>query len=404
MIAASLALSASGCTGGMMPPACAVDDSAAPLARVDIGRAWSAHSMRFIVLGDAGTGYQAQADVGTALRTYCAELGNCQLALYLGDNVYPSGLSSDRDEREAQLDERFSMPYAGLDLPFYVVVGNHDHGFRGLSLGHALGCSDAFDTALLEVGMGHPGAKNPAACALGARGRSGAAWCMPALDYAVDTRLAGFVALDTTPLLWDRAGSRLAQKTVTARRYLHQLASKPWRFLFTHHPFRSIGKHGEAGAYGWIEGYDEGKRIRTLYERLSPDVDVIFNGHDHHLELRPRREGCGEPATVVSGAGGKTSAITRNAGEVEAVGGAAEEKPGFFSVRIDERQLEIELRTVEAGASVARAIWCAEKSSPSSAASWRRGACVEAGPPPLPGRLVRDLSRLPAPDVRRSRN
>lgn len=377
LLAGSLAPCTAACTGGAMPPACALDRGDSTPAAKRIGGPWRESSMRFVVLGDAGTGYPAQAEVGAALRSYCEAVGDCELALYLGDNVYWSGLSGDPEERAKQLSERFYAPYAGLDLPFYVVVGNHDHGLLGLSIGHALGCGDAFDTALLEVGMGRPGESDAALCALGARGRSAAAWCMPALDYAVETRLAGFVALDTTPLLWDRPGSRLAAKTVTGRRYLHQLAQKPWRFLYTHHPMRSIGKHGEAGAYAWIEGYDEGKRIRTLYDRLGPEVDVIFSGHDHHLELRPRREGCSEPATVVSGAGGKTSALARDPAEVERAGGAVAEKPGFFAVRLDERQLEIELRTVEAGASVAQAIWCAEKSAPRGAASWRRGACVE---------------------------
>lgn len=382
--AVSIALPASGCIGGAMPSTCAVEAAAQAPDPASIGGLWSETSMRFVVLGDAGTGYPAQAEVGAALRKHCEAVGDCELALYLGDNIYWSGLSGDPEEREAQLAERFTAPYAGLDLPFYVVVGNHDHGLLGLSLGHALGARDAFETAVLQVGMGHPGARNDPLCALGARGRSAAAWCMPALDYAVDTRLAGFVALDTTPLLWDRPGSKLAQKTVTARRYLHQLSAKPWRFLFTHHPMRSIGKHGEAGAYAWIEGYDEGRRIRTLYDRLAPDIDVVFNGHDHHLELRPKREGCSEPATVVSGSGGKTSALSRDVAEVERVGGAAEEKPGFFSVRVDERQLEIELHAVEAGASVAKATWCANKRAPSSAASWRRGACVRLETTPAP--------------------
>ena len=378
LFAGSLAPCTAACTGGAMPPACALDLRDSMPAEAPIGGPWGEPSMRFVVLGDAGTGYPAQAEVGAALRDYCEAVGDCELALYLGDNIYWSGLSGDPEERAAQLEARFYAPYAGLDLPFYVVVGNHDHGLLGLSLGHALGASDAFETALLQVGMGRPGEDELARCALGARGRSAAAWCMPALDYAVDTRLAGFIALDTTPLLWDRPGWRLAAKTVTGRRYLHQLAQRPWRFLYTHHPLRSIGKHGEAGAYAWIEGYDEGRRIRTLYERLGPEVDVIFNGHDHHLELRPKREGCVEPATVVAGAGGKTSALARDPAEVERVGGAALERPGFFAVRLDEHQLEIELRTVEAGASVARSIWCAEKHTPGGAASWRRGACAEA--------------------------
>ena len=83
--------------------------------------------VRFLVLGDAGEGNESQYQVADAMASVCEDQG-CDFALYLGDNFYDVGVESIDDE---QFESKFEQPYAGLDFPFYVVLGNHDYGLLG---------------------------------------------------------------------------------------------------------------------------------------------------------------------------------------------------------------------------------------------------------------------------------
>ena len=78
--------------------------------------------VRFAALGDAGTGSSAQYAVGKALGDKCKQSG-CDFVLYLGYNFYDTGV---KDENDKQFAEKFELPYATVDAPFYVVLGNHD--------------------------------------------------------------------------------------------------------------------------------------------------------------------------------------------------------------------------------------------------------------------------------------
>jgi tartrate-resistant acid phosphatase type 5 len=81
-------------------------------------------AVRFVALGDAGTGSADQHENAKAIARVCAAKG-CDLALYLGDNFYNNGLTGPYD---VQLVSKFEKPYAELDIPFYAILGNHDYG------------------------------------------------------------------------------------------------------------------------------------------------------------------------------------------------------------------------------------------------------------------------------------
>ena len=78
--------------------------------------------------GDAGAANDTQYAVAAAMETVCAARG-CDFAVYLGDNFYEDGVESADDDL---FQTAFELPYAGLDFPFYVVLGNHDYGGNGL--------------------------------------------------------------------------------------------------------------------------------------------------------------------------------------------------------------------------------------------------------------------------------
>ena len=98
------------------------DERFEPKPIVDKGR------VRFIALGDGGEGNDAQYANAQGIASVCAEQG-CDFALYLGDNIYDSGVDSVDDE---QFLNKFELPYEQLDFPFYVVMGNHDYGGNGV--------------------------------------------------------------------------------------------------------------------------------------------------------------------------------------------------------------------------------------------------------------------------------
>lgn len=72
------------------------------------------------------------APVASAMQTFCASGERCQLAVMLGDNIYPDGADGAADGRDARrFHDLFVTPFAGLaqgrdDFRIYVVLGNHD--------------------------------------------------------------------------------------------------------------------------------------------------------------------------------------------------------------------------------------------------------------------------------------
>jgi hypothetical protein len=205
--------------------------------------------LRFLVLGDGGRGNDAQYRVADGMERICAAHG-CDFALYVGDNIYDAGVDSVDD---AQFEEKFELPYANLKFPFYMALGNHDHG----------GDVDA------QVAYT---ARSPR-------------WRMPARWYTHVQGDATFFALDTDAL----SGGELAAQEEWIERELAKVTTT-WKFAFGHHPYLSNGEHGNTG--GDLAAFTE--------QHLCGKVDVYFCGHDHDLQwLQPA---CGTEFVVSGGA------------------------------------------------------------------------------------------------------
>jgi len=250
--------------------------------------------VRFLAIGDAGEGNADQRLVGEAAAAVCAERG-CDLVLYLGDNLY-----QDKDDIAAlDFAGRFEEPYRGLDLPFYVVLGNHDYGRWTVSRARA-----------------------EAELAYAERSEK---WVMPDFFYSFTYGDVTFVGLDTNALYsgwvldWDDPQLDWLGQVMEA--------DTPWTVAFGHHPWRSNGKHGSAGGYEgipllgwWLESVFE--------EQLCGRADLYLSGHDHNRQwLAPE---CGVEL-VVSGAGAKVTPLVGR--DVESLW-AEDQSPGFawFSI------------------------------------------------------------------------
>ncbi|MFD8635960.1 metallophosphoesterase [Streptomyces sp. NPDC059533] len=256
-------------------------------------------TLSVLITGDAGTGGTAQYAVAAAARQVCAAEG-VLLAVGLGDNIYENGPDSDHDSEFAS---KFEDPNTGIDVPWLMVLGNHD-------------CS-----GIIPGSGGDPsrGDREVAYAAVSPR------WYMPSRYYSVTvpaipggtTPLVEFFALDTNPVAstvtqtdpyyqWDGPCMR------EQRRWLDESLSRSrarWKVVLGHHPHLNNGKHGNAGRYdGFLVGhYTRGIHLKELYEEVvCGRADLILSGHDHTLQvLEPTAAGRGT-RQIVCGAAGKT--------------------------------------------------------------------------------------------------
>ncbi|MCA9707993.1 MAG: metallophosphoesterase, partial [Myxococcales bacterium] len=163
--------------------------------------------VRFAAFGDTGEGNEAQQMVANAAELVCADRG-CDFALLLGDNFYDEGVTSSMDQ---QFIDKFETVYAGLDMPFYVVLGNHDYG--QLANDWMRGNYQVEYSAISDK------------------------WTLPHFWYSFTSESGGtqFFAFDTARMMWnhDVADQRdwLAQEMAAS--------TAAWKIAIAHHPYIS---------------------------------------------------------------------------------------------------------------------------------------------------------------------
>lgn len=236
-------------------------------------------AVRFIAMGDTGTGSNDQIKIGNTIAAKCKASG-CDFVTLLGDNLYDTGASSVDDP---VWQEKFEVPYAAVTQDFYAVLGNHDYGAGGAGTDFAKGKNEIDYT------------------------KKSTKWKMPAAYYHFTKGNVELFALDTNMALFSQAGQ---QKTdVTA----WLAASKAeWKIALGHHPYKSNGPHGNAGSYDSIPIPPvNGKAVKTfLDDVICGETDVYFSGHDHSQQWL--NESCKGTELAVSGAGAKTTELKGN--------------------------------------------------------------------------------------------
>src|SRR5215208_3570540 len=95
--------------------------TAAPASAQQLNLPRKDGSVRFLVLGDAGTGDREQYDVANQMVRY-GRVFPFTFAIMLGDNIYGS-------ERPQDFEKKFTRPYKALldhGVEFNAALGNHD--------------------------------------------------------------------------------------------------------------------------------------------------------------------------------------------------------------------------------------------------------------------------------------
>ncbi|RFA29884.1 hypothetical protein CAI21_08605 [Alkalilimnicola ehrlichii] len=225
-------------------------------------------TLRFIAVGDTGTGGERQYRVADAMQQVCLERG-CDFALGLGDNIYEVGAGSPYDP---QFEEKFELPYRNLDFTFYMTLGNHDNSL------------------LTGLGLYNDQGQNQVAYHYRAD-RSSEKWYMPYRYYSVEHEHALFMSLDSNPLVTPgdnhpNRGPITGYKETQTRWFLSTVERSPatWRFAFAHYPYISNGRHGNAGRYDLIPGLGIRykrfleKRFASMSTYSSPATITTCNG------------------------------------------------------------------------------------------------------------------------------
>jgi 3',5'-cyclic AMP phosphodiesterase CpdA len=189
--------------------------------------------LRFVAVGDVGTGRPDQYAVAQALAQY-RQMAPFPLVLLAGDNVYDHG-------EIAKIHQAFEQPYGELlqqGVTFYAALGNHDVRTRNG-----------------EDEVAYPG------------------YNMIGRYYTFTQQPVQFFALDTNQAITKGADSQWREQLQWLRSEL-QRSQQPWKVVFGHHPVYSSGQHGSTP---------------ELIEALPPifadcGVQLYINGHDHNYE------------------------------------------------------------------------------------------------------------------------
>jgi hypothetical protein len=188
------------------------------------------------------------------MATVCEKQG-CDFVVLLGDNFYPSGVESTADPL---WETSFVEPYKELKVPFYAVLGNHDYGGNGAGTDLSRG---SHQVAYSKV--------NPK-------------WRMPSTHHSWRAAHAEFFAADT-----NRSMFRLDGEVREDFKKWFGASTADWKIAFGHHPYRSNGRHGNAGEYDGrpMVPIANGEGVKGfIEEHICGRADVYLAGHDHVLE------------------------------------------------------------------------------------------------------------------------
>lgn len=185
-------------------------------------------SVRFVVIGDTGTGTSQQLEVAQVMVRY-RQMFPFEFVLLVGDNMYGS-------EKAADYKLKFENVYKPLldhQVKFYAALGNHDES------------NQRFYEFFNMEGQEY---------------------------YRFNKGNASFYALNSNYMdkkQVDWLNEKLAADTAT------------WKIAFFHHPpYSSGGKHGSDA------------KLRQVVEPIfvKHGVDIVFNGHEHFYErIKPQQ-------------------------------------------------------------------------------------------------------------------
>lgn len=260
-----------------IPAAPSVQEAASALGITTQPADAASDTVRFVAMGDTGTGEAGQFEVARAVAAKCKAAG-CDFVLLLGDNIYPSGAAS---KDSPDFESKFELPYRDISVDFFVVLGNHDYGGRGLGTDFARGQNEVDYTARSKK------------------------WKMPASYYRIERGPLLVVATDSNMQLFGRD----EQQRKDVGEWLTK-SSAPWKIVAAHHPYRSNGPHGNAGSYNGTPmiPITNGEHVKSFADDIiCGRAEIHLSAHDHSRQWL--EETCNGTELVVSGTGATATSV-----------------------------------------------------------------------------------------------
>jgi tartrate-resistant acid phosphatase type 5 len=225
----------------------------------------------FLAIGDFGSGYYEQIKVAKSLNHY-----KIDFICGLGDNIYEHGVSSENDE---QFYTKFEKPYSKLSdkIKWYMCVGNHDYGNK---LNIMFSNRQNFQVDYTKYSN---------------------KWVMPNLYYHYQKKrnniTIDFIVLDTNINYMNYDEINKQKKYI--KKKLKE-CNGDWIIAYGHHPWRSIGYHGNSNGDDKLENF-----FKDIFSEIQPDI--YMSGHDHSKQYIQKSYKNKNISLIVSGAGGKTN-------------------------------------------------------------------------------------------------
>lgn len=264
-----------------------------PAAARPFGSTAPGDEITFLTIGDWGNPkFHKDATQVAEAMARVADERKAQFVLAVGDNFYPAGVSSVDDPLwQTAFEDVYSQK--ALDVPWHVVLGNHDY-------------------------------KGNVQAQIDYSGRS-RRWSLPKPYYVVHQRsqdvTADFFFLDTNPMAdmkwWETVMWNDPQVEEQLQWLERELAASTayWKIVVGHHPVFSGGSHGNTPLL--VE------RLPSLFKRHN--VQIYLNGHDHDLQHIQQ-----------DGTNYLTSGAAANFRDTSSIGGTrfAQSKLGFLATRL----------------------------------------------------------------------
>lgn len=217
----------------------------------------SNQKVRFLALGDCGSGYVQQYNVKSAINFY-RQNNYINGILLLGDNAYVSGT---QDEYQLDFFDPYKTNFIFNNSCIYAAPGNHDYANDyNLSLNHNIPYYEIF--------------KTPQNAELGGVSSNHKEF------YSYNYANAHFISLDSYGIesgsyhLWDSLGPQY--------QWLEQDLQQDhsmWKIVYFHHPPYTMGSHNSDIEADLVLIR---QHIARLLEKYG--VDLVINGHSHTYE------------------------------------------------------------------------------------------------------------------------
>lgn len=254
------------------------------------------NSENICVIGDAGHGTAAQILVGKALVEK-----KCIHVWYVGDVIYPSGLT---DTNDPNFEKKFSIPYRPLIesnffKQFHIALGNHD--YKGnIWVWSELAKIHSYLFA-------------------------------PSLYFVENFKGVCFFVLDSDHYMhltdFENQKREIEWLDYQVKNLKHSCQAS---LAFAHHPYISSGYHGNAA-----------KTLADFYQNhVIGKMDFLITGHDHQLSDEGVYQGT---RLLISGAASENKGVLRSTYQHTF---QETKKLGFIVLNVDVKKIQYEFVTI----------------------------------------------------------